>query len=113
MPRITPSQAPPFFTFKAHPLERGTHSKLLQLLGFDATETIRSRKIISGIEKVLGIYVCGYEVLDDIPKPTHYVAVFTDLARNARNLGSTLKTMPDFYRNQFKLYGVDLVLVEK
>ncbi|MGH8627512.1 MAG: hypothetical protein ACREYC_20325 [Gammaproteobacteria bacterium] len=63
-------------------------------------------KIILDIETALGIYVDGYQHLDDVPRPADYVAIFEPIYRDATKLLNTVGQLHGYYSEQLRLKGV-------
>jgi hypothetical protein len=69
--------------------------------------------VVLKIEVILGIYVDGASHLDNIPRPSDYVAAFTSVRDDAVKLIQAITNWTEYFRDQFSLKGANVHEIER
>ena len=86
-------------------LERDSESRTL-------AQTSDVGRAMLDVETWLGFHVNGSHHLDEIPRPSDYVAVFKPIQLATTNLLKKLGGLSGYYRDQFKLEDADIYAIE-
>jgi len=74
--------------------------KLIDLLGYGASQPTSMDNMILDVENVLGVCVSDKRHPDRAPRPAHYISEFTPIERQARKLSQLLLEMDQYFSQQ-------------
>ena len=69
-------------------------------------------KILRDVEIAIGVSLDGAKHIDNTPRPAHYVMAFERVGRDALALSCVLADWTEFFRDQVKLKGGDIQVIE-
>lgn len=79
----------------------------------DETKKTNVGAALLGVEQWLGFYIHGANHLDEVPRPSDYVATFKPISQQALQLIEAVADLSDYYCDELVLHGKDADAIVK